>query len=110
MKSRTPAAFLAAILDIVVNEQRVVQQLDRDRRPHRILEWRAKQPRRRDTYAGPHHLPAALRIVTQQVVQIAARFSRRQIFLIAARVRSPYSCSISGTRPDVVLFIVSEID
>ena len=71
VQRRPAAALLALVLDVVVDEEGVVQQLERDRRAHRVLDARAEGARRRDAQARPQHAAAAARVVGDEAVEMA---------------------------------------
>src|SRR6202522_1804618 len=77
---RGPATPLFAfVLDVIVNQQRVVQQLDRHRGEQRFFEAGAYRAGGRDAETGTHHLASALGIVSDQIVQVPPRLARGKI-------------------------------
>ena len=81
VQGRPSAPQLAAVLDIVVNQKRVVHHLYGSGREDRLFEARAEGARMGDAQAWPHHLPAAPRVVQQQVLQIGSRRIGDEILL-----------------------------
>ena len=80
VQSRTPAPALAAVFDVIVDQQSVVQQLDRDRGGQRLIDSGSEQTRSGDAQAWTHHPSAAFRIVSQQIIEVTARLSFRKVF------------------------------
>ena len=69
MQRRSPTAESAAIFDVVVHQEGVVQQLDGDGRQHRFFALAAKGGARGQAEAGPYGLAASPGVVGDQVVE-----------------------------------------
>ena len=67
----------ARILDVVMHQQRIVQQLNRYGRSERIRRPCTRDARHGDAQAGAQHLAAAPRIVGEQLVKIRGLFVRQ---------------------------------
>ena len=70
VQGRAAAAVLAFVLDVVVDQQRVVQHLDTGGRAHGVLRLGPERLRCRDAQARPHHLAAARRIIGDRIVEM----------------------------------------
>src|SRR5271155_5694295 len=81
MKCRATSTLFAAVLYVVVNKQRIVEDLDRDRGSESVLKPSSKHTGRRNAYARTHHLAASMWIIDHEIVKIAARFPDWQIIL-----------------------------
>ena len=84
MERGLAAPHFALVLDVVMNEEGVVQKLDRHGRAHRVGRARPERARGRDADARAHHLSAAPRIVGREVVEVGTGFAGRQIGLHGA--------------------------
>jgi hypothetical protein len=56
-----------------MNQQRVVQEFDRNRGSHGVFEVGTEEPRRCETDARSKHLSAPAGVVREQFVQVVAR-------------------------------------
>ena len=72
------APQLAAVLDVVVHEEGVVQHLERRSRGHRVRLFPAEGLRRGDAQRGPDALPGARQVRRDQIVEVTARLVRGQ--------------------------------
>jgi hypothetical protein len=77
----TAAALVALVLHIVMNQDRVMQEFERDRGGERILEPSTEGTGGRNTDAWAHHLAAPVRVIGNQVVEISPRLSSREVLL-----------------------------
>ena len=89
MERGLAAPHFALVLDIVMNEEGVVQKLDRHGRAHRVRRPGPERARGRDADARAHHLSASPRIVGRKVVEVGTRFAGRQIGLHGAQNFEP---------------------
>ena len=71
------AALLTAVGNVVVDEKRVVQQLDAHRQRHRVRRRSPKAATRRQAEGGTDRLAAAHRVVAHRSVQPVERFAVR---------------------------------
>ena len=71
---RRPAApHVAVVLDVVVHEERIVEELERHRRAHRVFQLCAEGPCGGDAKARAQHAAAASRVVGNEVVEVTMR-------------------------------------
>ena len=76
-KRRPPSAALAAVDDVVVDEERVVQQLDRDGDRQDVAVAPAERAARRHAQRGPDRLPRPARVRARDAVEPAVRLAVR---------------------------------
>jgi hypothetical protein len=74
MECGLAAAQRAGVLDVVVNEERVVEHLERDRRRQRLVDIATECDRGRQTERRADRLAATPRIFIDQIPEVTARF------------------------------------
>src|SRR5262249_17872164 len=79
VERRVAASRLALVLDVVVDEEGVVQQLERGGGPERILGRGAEDAGGGDADARTQHAPAPLRILDRRPVEVAVRLARPEV-------------------------------
>src|SRR5436189_3632177 len=79
VQRRATAPLVALVLDVVMDEEGVVEELERDRRAQCVLASRAEGARRRDAEGWPQHAPAAARVVGDEVVEMPAGLARLEV-------------------------------
>ena len=72
VEGRRAAAQLAVVLDVVVDEERVVEHLDGGRRRERVVELAAERDARRQAQAGTDRLAAATGVVGHEVPELGS--------------------------------------
>ena len=72
VEGRRASAQLAGVLDVVVDEEGVVEHLDRGGRRARVVELAAERDARRQAEAGTDRLAAASRVVGHQIPELGA--------------------------------------
>ncbi len=73
------ATLLAAVLDVVVDQERRVEQLDRRRDMERVLDGATERLTRRETQRRPEALARAEGECAQRLVQVPARLESRDV-------------------------------
>ena len=84
MERGRASPHLALVLDVVMDEEGVMQKLDRDRGAHGVRRAGAERSRGRDADARAHHLSAAPRVVGGELVEVGTGFRRGQVRLHGA--------------------------
>ena len=79
MKSRRASAFVAFVLDIVVNQESIVQDLDRHGRRQGQFGVASESAGGRDAQARAKHAAAAVGVVDDKVVEVSARLAIGQV-------------------------------
>ena len=75
MKCRLSTTLLALVFDVVMNEERVVEQLDGNCGRQGFLDASAHDASHGDADAGAHHLATPHGVIGEEVVEVSARLA-----------------------------------